>query len=369
MANMIDYVRWRGDISFSESTFNEIDALIFSELSYVPFEDLVPASVTSKGIPLSVLAEKYFSLHYESNKLGAIIPTESIIELFVLASSSRRFSNVCARGFVNEIDLKVEKQFSAICFDIDKNTTVVTFRGTDDTIIGWKEDFNMAFFTPIPAQKQAKDYLSSVILRGSKDSYYVCGHSKGGNLAAYSALKIDKKQQNKIISVYNFDGPGFRQSFLETEKNNPIIPRLHKLCPQGAIIGAIFDSVENMKYVKSYAKGLYQHDAFTWEVLGKDFIYSQNPTKSSVDFHDTLNAWVGKLTDKERAEFVDALYKFLTANDTVTLTDIASNKKGFLMGVLKTDEKTKKTFFNLLNKLVKEKYFKRDTSKKDTNDD
>ena len=199
MSNMIDYIKWRGDISFSESPFNEIDALIFSELSYVPFEDLVPASIVSKGIPLSVLAEKYFSLHFDSNKLGAIIPTDSILELFKLTSASRRFSNVSARGFINEIDIKAEKQFSAMCFDIGKNTTVITFRGTDDTIIGWKEDLNMAFFTPIPAQKQAVDYLSSVISRGNKDSYFVCGHSKGGNLAAYSSLKVDKKYQNKIV--------------------------------------------------------------------------------------------------------------------------------------------------------------------------
>lgn len=369
MANIIDYVKWRGDISFNDCSFNEIDALIFAELSYVPFEDLVPASIASKGIPLSVLAEKYFSLHYDSNKLGAILPTESILELFRLSASSNRFAEVLARGFVNEIDIKVEKQFSAMCFDIGKSTTVITFRGTDDTIIGWKEDFNMAFFTPIPAQKQAVDYLSSVISRGNKEQYYVCGHSKGGNLAAYSSLKVDKKQQNKIEAVYNFDGPGFRQSFLEAEKNNPITPKLYKICPQGAIIGAIFDSMEDMRYVKSNARGLYQHDAFTWEVLGKEFVDALNPSKASVDFHDTLNSWVGTLSDKERVEFVEALYKILTANDTATLTDIASDKKSFLKGVLKTDDKTKKTFFNILNKLFKEKYFKKDSSKKDINND
>lgn len=364
MANMIDYVKWRGDISFSESSFNVIDALIFSELSYVHFEDLVPASINSKGISLSVLAEKYFSLHYDSNKLGAIIPTEAITELFRLASLSRRFSSVCARGFVNEIDIKAEKQFSAICFDIDKDITVVTFRGTDDTIIGWKEDLNMAFFTPIPAQKHAFEYLSSVLSRGNKCSYYVCGHSKGGNLATYSALKVDKKYQNKIVAVYNFDGPGFKQDFLDTEKSNVIISKLNKICPNGAIIGAIFDSFVDIKYAKSNAKGLYQHDAFSWEVLGKDFVYATYPTKSSIDFHNTLNNWVGALSEKEKIEFVDALYKMLTANDTSTLTDITADKTGFLKGVLKTDEKTKKTLFNLLNKLVKEKYLKKDTNKK-----
>ncbi len=363
MANIIDYLKWRGDISFSDSPLNEVDALIFSELSYVRFDDLVPSSVISKGIPLSILAEKYFSLHFDNTKLGAILPTESILELFKLASKSRRFSNIMVKGFVNEVDLKAEKQFCAMCFDIGKTATVITYRGTDDTIIGWKEDFNMAFFTPIPAQKQAAEYLNSVVERSNKEHYYVCGHSKGGNLATYSALLASEKVQNKIEAVYNFDGPGFKKTFIEAEKNNPIISKLNKICPDGAIIGAIFNSLEKCKFTKSTAKGLYQHDAFSWELLGREFIVAKHQSKTSKQFHDTLESWVERLTDKEKVDFVEALYKFFTVNETATLTDIASDKVGFLIGVLKTDEKTKKTFFTLMNRLVKEKYFKKNTEK------
>jgi len=363
MANIIDYLKWRGDISFSDSPLNEVDALIFSELSYVRFDNLVPSSIISKGIPLSILAEKYFSLHFDNAKLGAILPTESILELFKLASESRRFSDITVKGFINEVDLKVEKQFCAMCFDIGKIATVITYRGTDDTIIGWKEDFNMAFFTPIPAQKQAAEYLNSVVERSNKEHYYVCGHSKGGNLATYSALLASEKAQNKIEAVYNFDGPGFKNSFIDEEKNNPIIPKLKKICPDGAIIGAIFNPVEKCKYVKSTAKGLYQHDAFSWELLGREFVLAKQQNKTSRQFHDTLEGWVGKLTDKEKVDFVEALYKFFTVNETATLTDIATDKVGFLIGVLKTDDNTKKTFFKLMNRLVKEKYFKKSTEK------
>lgn len=359
MANVIDYIKWRGDVSFSESPLNEIDALIFSELSYVCFDDLVPASVVSKGIPLITLAEKFFSLQYGTNKLGAILPTDSILELFKMASMSRRFSSVSMKGYINEVDLKAEKQFCAMCFDVGKTTTVVVFRGTDDTIIGWKEDLNMAFFTPVPAQKQAAEYLNSVIDRSERDHYYVCGHSKGGNLASYSALKVKESARDKIVAVYNFDGPGFKQEFLEEEKSNPMISKMHKICPEGAIIGAIFDPIEECRFVKSFQKNIYQHDAFSWHVLGREFIYSQQQ-KSSRDFHNILEDWVSRLTDKEKIAFVEALYKFFTVNESSTLSDIATDKVGFLIGILKTDDKTKKTFFTTVNKIVKEKYFSKD---------
>ena len=364
MANLIDYLKWRGDVSFDNSPVNEIDALVFSELSYVHFDDLVPASILAKGIPLSILAEKYFFLHNETNKLGAILPTECIFQLFKLAADSERFKNVTVKGFINEVDIKIEKQFCAMCFDIGTDITVIVFRGTDDTIIGWKEDFNMAFFTPIPAQRQGAEYLTSVIERTGKKEYYVCGHSKGGNLATFASLTCEEKIKRKIKAVYNFDGPGFKKTFIEEHKDNSIIPRLKKVCPDGAIIGAIFNSIEDCKFAKSNAKGLYQHDAFSWEILGKEFVLAKHQRKQSKDFHQTLDGWVENLSEKERVEFVEALYKFFSVNETTTLTDIASDKVGFLIGVLKTDDKTKKTFFSLMNKLVKEKYFKKSSDNK-----
>ena len=356
MANIIDYVKWRGDVSFSESPLNTVDALIFSELSYLHFDDLVPSSVIAKGIPLSTLAKKFFSLRYDRYKIGAILPTEEIQELFKLVSESRRFSAVCIKGFVNEVDIKAEKQFCAMCFDIGKNSTVVTFRGTDDTLVGWKEDLNMSFFTPVPAQKQAVEYLNSVIRRNEREHYFICGHSKGGNLASYATIKCDATLQGKIKASFSFDGPGFKKNFIRNSKKCPILSRMYKFCPQGTLIGAIFHPVESCYYVVSTAKGLYQHDAFSWQVLGKGFVLADAPSKSSVDFHNTLENLVRNMTDAEKIEFVDALYRFLTVNEATTLTDIASDKLKFIFGILKTDDKTKKTVFNLMNRLLKEKY-------------
>ena len=357
MANVIDYVKWRGDISFGESPLNAIDALIFSELSYLHFDNFVPPSLTGKGVPLSILSEKFFANHVDKSSVGAILPTEKMLELLKLCAKSRRFSHAHVKGFINEIDIKEQKQFSAMCFDVGKNTTVVAFRGTDDTLIGWKEDLNMAFFTPIPSQSHSVDYLSKVISSTDKENFVVCGHSKGGNLAVYSALKLAKELKERVTVVYDFDGPGFKADFAENAKNDKILSRIYKFSPENTLIGAIFNSVGTCKFVKSTVKGFTQHDAFTWEVMGREFVYVKRQSNASVDFHNTLERLVDNMTDRERVQFVDALYKFMTVNDATTLTDVASDKLKFIVGILKTDMKTKKTVFDFMNRVIKEKYF------------
>ena len=366
MSNIIDYVKWRGDISFLESPLNAVDALIFSELSYLNFEDLAPSSVKVQGVPLSALSDMFFTLHYDKMNIGAILPAEQIFELFKLCARSRRFANVFVKGYINDIDIKEQKQFCAVCFDVGKNTTAVVFRGTDDTLIGWKENLNMSFFAPIPSQSQSVDYLRDIILSTDKEHFVLCGHSKGGNLAVYSALLTETELQKKIAGVYDFDGPGFKNDFVEAVVNNKILKKIYKISPENTFIGAIFNSVGKCKYVKSSVKGFYQHDAFSWEVLGRDFVYAKQQSKGSLDFHDTLERLVGNMSEKETIEFVDALYKFMTVNDATTLTDVASDKMKFIFGILKTDMKTKKTVFDLMNRVIKEKYFKKSSDKNGT---
>ena len=365
MATVVDYIKWRGDLSFNDSAFNEVDALVFSEIAYVHFDDLVPFSVVARGVPLSTLADKFFSLKYDRNKLGAILPTNAIFDLFKMASESKRYANVLVKGYINEIDIKAQKQFCALCFEIGDDSLVVTFRGTDDTIIGWKEDLNMAFFTPIPSQKQAVEYLNSAIYRCKKKHVYVCGHSKGGNLATYATLMADDDAKKHIRASYNFDGPGFKADVAKGFLDNSILDRLYKIVPTGSVIGTIFESVEMCKYVKSTAKGMYQHDAFSWEILGKEFVCEKSLVKSSQELHDLLNKWVDNMTLQEQQDFANALYTVLTVNDSSTLTDIANDKLKFLIGVLKTDEKTKKTFLSNIYGLIKEKYFKKGNKKDD----
>ena len=364
MPNIIDYIKWRGDIGFESSPFNEIDSLIFAELSYIPFEKVIDETKASES--LKELSAKFFSYPAEETKLGAIIPEKEIKELLMLAGNSNRFKNVKLRNYISKICTKEEIQFCGMCFVLNKKECCIAYRGTDDTLVGWKEDFNMSFNTPIPSQIESVKYLDSVGLRASK-TIYVCGHSKGGNLASYAALFACKKVKKKIATVHSFDGPGFRSDFLENIEEEDIKLKTTKYLPQSSIIGMIYDSVGECVAIKSDGKGIYQHDAFKWNVLGDKFLIAEKLDKSSTDTHDLLNKWTKSMSKEERIEFVEALYKLITVNESATLSDIASDKFKFILGIIKSDGKTKKVFLSAINRLIKEKYFSKNDKKTNKN--
>ena len=356
MSNLLDYVKWRGDIPFTALPLNEIDALIFSELCYAPYEEVIVEETLCAGMKISNLCEKFFNTNTKKS-LGAILPTDQILTLFKEIAQSKRFKDVIVRGYVNEVDIESEKQFCAMCFDMCDNSTFVAFSGTDDTIVGWKESLNMAVFTPIPSQRRSVDYLKRVS-SCSNENLYLGGHSKGGNLAIYSALKSSKEIQDRIKCVYSFDGPGFQTKFINKFKDSEIRERIIKILPQGAFVGAIFEPAGKLIHVKSFAKGLYQHDGFTWELEGARFVESGGPDPESKNFHDFLKGWFNRINESEKAEFIEAVYKLLTVNSAETLTDIASDKFKFITGILKTDDASKKVFLKVIKNFIKERYFK-----------
>ncbi len=353
MTNILDYLKWRGDVTFEASPLNEIDSVIFTQLTYVPFDKIVSSDVDTQGRTIEEIFDAHFADPDKKVNMGAIIPAEKILPLFEMMSHSARFKDVRLRAFINEIDLEEEKQMCAICYDLSNGDSYVAFRGTDDNLISWKEDLNMALFTPIPAQKEAVDYLTSVgqTLNGR---LYVGGHSKGGNLAVYSSFMVSKEIQNKIMAVHSFDGPGFRHDFMKIAHSNPVMERkITNFLPDASIIGSIFDTVGRRIYVKSSAKGLYQHDAFSWHLERINFITVPNLAKSSIQFHNSLEQWVAGLSDKEKKEFIDAFYKLCTVNDSGTLTDILSNKFKFVGALFKADEQSKKTIWKTMKDSVK----------------
>ncbi len=360
MSNLIDYIKWRGDISFDVDAFNEIDGLIFAELTYIPFEFILEDN--EKGETLNHLAKKFFSKPTGEIKMGTIIPENNIRETFKLAAYSERFKNVKLKNYVSILSKEEEKQFCGMCFEINKEYSCVAYRGTDDTLVGWKEDFNMSFNTPIPAQLESVEHLNSIGIKARK-KLYVCGHSKGGNLASYASLFAEPKVKKKIINIYSFDGPGFRSEFLKEINDEEIKSKTVKFLPQSSVIGMIYDPVGTCVYIKSLGKGMYQHDAFNWQVLCNKFETIESLDKTSIEVHDLLNKWTASMSKEERVEFVEALYKLVTVNDSATLSDIASDKFKFILGIIKSDGKTKKVFLSAINRLIKEKYFKKEEKK------
>ncbi len=184
---------------------------------------------------------------------------------------SVRYGDTRIKNCIEIIDEDIEMQFSAMTLELDNHTAYIAFRGTDDHIVGWKEDFKMSFMDVVPAQKKALDYVNAVASKYR--NIYIGGHSKGGNLAVYSAVFADKRVKNKIVAVFNNDGPGFKQRLLSTPEYLDITDRIITLVPQSSVVGMLLEHEESYSVVRSTQKGVLQHDGFSWEVMGADFVY------------------------------------------------------------------------------------------------
>ena len=328
MGTMFDYIDWRGDLSFSESDINEIDNLIFSQICYVDFKHIVPASPTARPVSLLSAAKRYMSVHKDKGdaaELGMIVPPE-IINLMTRAARSARFGSVRLVGYVNRISDNEQKQFSALTFLVGEDTCFIAFRGTDDTIVGWKESLNMSFMSPIPAQTDATLYLETVAAAHPGRRLFACGHSKGGNLAVWAAVKCSPEVNSRIAMVYNNDGPGFDSEFISSEGYARTRERIRTFVPQSSIVGMLLEHEERYEVVKSNYTGLLQHNCFSWEVLGAKFIHIDSVTEESKKIDATLKEWLAQMEPERRRHILDTLYEILSAHNIKTLTDLNSDK-------------------------------------------
>ena len=324
--DLIDYVEWRGDLQFKKSAFCDVDALVLCQLSYLNFDGLIPENFSSK-ISLAELWEAFkASADYEKRcDMGALI-SERSVRLLELCAASERFGNIRACAYVSKIDLKNEEQFSAVTFfDGAFNANpFVAFRGTDDTIVGWKEDFNLAIEEAVPAQRDALVYLEAAAKKTRK-KIWVGGHSKGGNLAVYSAAFVQPKIQKRIGRVFNFDGPGFRKEIIEDARLKEILPLLHSYYPKLSIVGMLFRRAGEYTVVDSGAQGVMQHDPFSWFLKPRGFEALQDFDAASDIFHKTFNEWLEGISKEKRALVIETLFKVITAGGAKTNSDLGKD--------------------------------------------
>jgi len=350
MANMIDYVQWRGDIPLGQVPLGAVDALILSYLSYMPFDGLVSEAFSLEGALLSVAAE-YFLEH----GLSSSCMIESVREdclLLEAVRNSERFGTMRLTGYVNRYDEETEEQFSAITFLPPVGPAVVAFRGTDSTVVGWKEDFNMSFAGEVPAQGAALDYIA----RASEAlpmPAILCGHSKGGNLAAYAGIFAPDRVQERVICVYNFDGPGFNESVIASPEFHQINMRIHTFVPQSSLIGILLWHAEPFIVVRSDAGGLFQHNPYTWQIMGGRFITVPERTRESRLAEDTIKTWLSGLDTQERKRVIDGVYGVLSASDGRNISDLfeGKNVRAILRAVSSMDEETKEVIVDAFKRL------------------
>lgn len=311
MSNFLDYLAWRGDLTFEKDPFNSIDALILSTLSYVDFKDVVPGR--GEGIiTIEEASEKFFKIHSEEE----LAQNKSFINyapaLLKALAGSERFRKAYLLNFVDDTDISREIQFAAVEIDTSDGTSFISFRGTDDTIIGWKEDFNLSYMT-VPSENEAALYLKDVT-EGREETVRIGGHSKGGHLAIYAAMTADPEISSRIEKVYSFDGPGFNHEAMESEKFRSVQPKIIKIIPETSIIGRLLENSTEPVVVKSTELGIMQHDPKSWQLEGKRFETCASTDKISDAFDETMSIWLGEMSFDDRKVFVDELFSVFEAS-------------------------------------------------------
>ncbi|AST89894.1 DUF2974 domain-containing protein [Sutcliffiella cohnii] len=325
MGNMLDYLDWRGDLSFAQSPFNEVDNLILSQLAYVNFEGIVPPRGNDESISIKDAAEFYFKMYEEETIMNFGFLIRISVPLLKKLGESNRFGNARLSQYVNIIDLDEQKQFSAIHITLSDETIFVAFRGTDNTIVGWKENFNMSFMMPVPAQLEAVRYLNETV-RGYDTKLRIGGHSKGGNLAIFASVMCQSQIKANILEVYNNDGPGFNREMTESKEYKEVLSRMKTIVPESSVVGMLLEHEEDYYVVKSSKTGFMQHDAMTWEVLGKGFVHVGHVTQESKLLDVTLKAWVNRMDKEQREQFVDAIAYVFHAANIESLDDLSRSK-------------------------------------------
>ncbi|MGM9618833.1 MAG: DUF2974 domain-containing protein [Oscillospiraceae bacterium] len=358
MANILDYLDWRGDLTLREAPFNEVDNLILAELSFIDYEGIVPEMAGRQAPTLREAAEQYFARHDgEKLDMGVLVP-DTIASLLEKAGASRRFGDMRLLSYVSLLDLKREMQFAAITVEVAPKLLYVAYRGTDDTLVGWKEDFNMSFLTPVPGQEEAVRYLDRVARHWPGRRLMVGGHSKGGNFAVYAAVRAKERVQSRIIAVYNNDGPGFDEAVLATPEHRRIEDRIRTIVPEDDVVGMLMSHEERYSVVRSDQTALLQHDGFSWQVLGDSFVHLSEISREGKLVDQTVKAFAAGLTKQQRERFVDVLYEILTASDARTLSDLQKDRWKTVSAMVKSsrelDEESRQLLYDTVRLLFRE---------------
>lgn len=352
MNTIITYLSKYGDKDLSEEPFNEIDSLILCQLSYLHYDAFV-GSVKDEASPVAV-RDIFESEDYEELFLDYWFKKDNhkLFEGFV---RSKRFGETTLNFFENIISTESEAQFSAITFILPDKSVYVAFRGTDATLIGWKEDLKLAYSKPLRSQELAAGYLIDVSGTFS-GPFRVGGHSKGGNLAVYAAMNVPYSIRDRVMDVYDHDGPGFRPEILDQGHFEELKDRVHKYIPKSSIVGIILEEQLPYEIVESYSVGALQHNTYTWKCKDSRLVRAKGSNGIRDLSEKTLNEWILSLSKSEVDAFIDTLFDILTAGDAKSIFDIVKNPGetlSFGVSAFKDlSEETKHALFIIFKRLV-----------------
>lgn len=339
MANIIDYLLWRGDVPFAVDPFNEVDALILTELAYEDFSGIVPDS--AEAVPLTDVAAEFHKRHPDQEIAARKDFTRQIPPLLDLAAKSPRFAGTRLEHYHDVVDPACDLQLGIVSFLLPDGAVFVAYRGTDSSIVGWKEDFVLSYSPETEGQRRATAYLNER-WHDSDAPLLVGGHSKGGNLAMYAAAKCLPKVRARIRAVYNEDGPGFLDPFIASKAYRAIVPRIESTVPQDSIVGVLMKNRARQRVVESTAAGIMQHDGFSWQVLGNRFVTRERRTENSRRMEATIHKWLKVQPVANRRLLVQIVFGLLQATGMQTTHDLLANKASLLAALRNLQENVPK---------------------------
>ena len=356
MANIFDYLKEMGAVSIYDQEFGELDVLALTELTYLSFDGLGLEEVQPQ--PERRLVEIVDQLP----RIPSMLTTRERLELADRLAQTTRFKNIKLLGYRNDVDRDLEKQFAVLTYRLSLNTYLVVFRGTDASVIGWKEDFHMTYMDHIPAQKSALAYLEEMMTRYPKARFLVAGHSKGGNLAIYAASFLPSSLQARLAGIYSYDAPGLNQALVTLEGYQACADKIHRYIPQGSIVGMMLEVPEPAQIVYSKALGgIAQHNTFTWQIEAQHFVYLDQTTADSQQMDKTFKNWVQEVPDEELKDFFDTFFGLILdagieSIDDLTKFENRSKVGGVIQNARMLDPKKQEMMLRLGRQLIDTRY-------------
>ncbi|MBQ3295382.1 MAG: DUF2974 domain-containing protein [Erysipelotrichaceae bacterium] len=328
--NFLDYCKWRGDLSFKQDPFNEVDNMCFAQIAYCELDDIFK---DKEKMTLKEVSDAYFSTHKEEeiekstsfSRLSPILMREM--------AATRRFASCLVYNYADKLLPDSSKQFAAVMFDLPDESTVIAFRGTDDTLVGWKEDL-MLSYGDINSQYDALDYVNNNCTMFNK--YRVVGHSKGGYLAIYATIHAKPAVKRRIIEVYSDDGPGLRDGNLDKEDLEFLKTKYKLIVPEKDGVGMIYEMAKNKKICKVDVFNIVSaHSMFTWQVEGNSVVRADRFKYESDLSREVILDILHETTKEERSIFVNELFDHLAMENINTLSEFADRGIGIIYSTLK----------------------------------
>ena len=351
MSNLFDYLEWRGDLTLDKVPLGPVDTLVLTTMCYVHFRDILPEGPEG-AVSLTKAASAFLALPKEERELRTRSRFDE--DLLKKLMDCPRFSSLKLSCHVDRLDEEAELQFAALVIDLGNHGRFVAFRGTDNSLVGWKEDFNMSFQDSVPAQEMAREYLEQCA-RWFAGDLILGGHSKGGNLAVYAAATCSPQVRNKVRQVYSHDSPGFNDRIMNSEGYVELVGRIHSFVPQSSVVGMLLSHREPYIVVKSKHIGVFQHDPYTWTVRRGDFVRLEDITEGSRVVNQTVKNWAAGMSNEERCEIVDTVYDLLQTTQADRVQELLQprNIYSILKAVSKEDDESRRMVSEALAQLAK----------------